>query len=67
MQRYRLIRHPARINLLLEKQLKRESRAFGMAQGFNSHNDYLTRLMIGDLTRKRSLALNRSRRLPKPL
>ena len=67
MNRPRLIRNPTRINLLLEKQLKRESRAFGMAQGFTSHNDYLIRLMIGDLTRKRSLALNRSRRLPKPL
>lgn len=63
MARPRIINEPTRLNVLLEKSLKSQSRAFSKAQGFESHNDYLTRLMVGDLARKRSLACRHSRHL----
>lgn len=56
MARPRLILNPSRIHVVMEKSTKRDSRTFSKQQGFNSHNDYLVRLICADMKRANSLA-----------
>ena len=62
MARPRLILNPSRIHVVLEKSTKRDSRTFSRAQGFNSHNDYLVRLISADMKRANTLALRGPRK-----
>jgi hypothetical protein len=65
MARPRLFRNPKRLQLKLEAALYRETKkkiaSFGKKM---SYGEYVTRLLLADLRRKRSGALNQSRHLP---